>query len=293
MPNPARRPLPALVVFAVLAFAVPARAAHLTGVSFEDGLVYDVDVQTGAATHPRTLSFANVVLDDWAGVEIAPDGTMLLIPVETAEFYGSNLIGAHIQASLALWADPLAVQIGEGDLALDPVTGDLYALGLTDLTIPFTLVRIEPGANGFEDATASVVGEIGSSDVSGLAFDASGTLYALDTATGTTGALRILDPSDAHEISSTPLSTKLGPIAGMDFDPATGTLYVADGGSGPSGDTGTDSLYTLNPANGVLTTIGPLGIAGGLSGLVVPEPQAALLGVAACAALAAVTARCR
>ena len=97
----------------------------------------------------------------------------------------------------------------------------------------------------------------------------------------------MLDPSDASTLSTMPLSTPLGALAaGMDFDPATGTFYVADGGSG-----GTDSLYTLDPATGVLTAIGPLGIAGGLSGLAVPEPDTALLGIAACAALAGVARR--
>ena len=48
-------------------------------------------------------------------------------------------------------------------------------------------------------------------------------------------------------VGTTPLSVELGALAGMDFDPATDTFYVADGGSG-----GTDSLYTLDPATGVL-----------------------------------------
>jgi DNA-binding beta-propeller fold protein YncE len=292
MPNPRRGPLPALLALAFLAFALPASAVRLTGVSFASGLVYDVDATTGAAINPRSLSIVAgctegpglcaFVLDDFAGVEIAPDGTMLLIPVESAEFFGSSLIGAHVDASFALWADPLGVQIGEGDLALDPLSGDLYAVGLTNLIAPFTLVRIEQGPSGWEDATASVVGEIGVSDVSGLAFDATGALYALDTAAD---ALLVLDPTDASTLSSVALSAPLGALAGMDFDLATGALYVADGGSG-----GTDMLSTLDPGTGVLTAIGPLGVAGGLSGLAVPEPDVALLAIVAGAALAAVVA---
>jgi DNA-binding beta-propeller fold protein YncE len=290
MSNPARSPLPALLALACFAFALPASATQLTGVAFASGLVYDVDATTGAATNPRSLSIVagcteglcDYLLDDWDGIEIAPDGLLLGIPVQTAEFFGSNLIGAEVDATLALWADPLGVQIGEGDLALDPVSGDLYAVGLTNLIAPFTLVRIEQGPNGWEDATASVVGQIGLSDISALAFDATGRLWAIDTGADT---LLELDPSDASTLSTTALSHALGTLAGMDFDPATGTLYVADGGS-----TGSDSLYTLDTATGVLTTIGPLGITSGLSGLAVPEPDAALLAVVAGAALAAAVA---
>lgn len=291
MPNPNRGPLPALLALACFAFAQPV-AAQLTGVAFASGLVYDVDATTGAATNPRSLSIiagctegpglCAYVLDDFAGVEIAPDGTMLLVPVESAQHFGSNLIGAEVDATFALWADPLAVQIGEGDLALDPVSGDLYAVGLTNLIAPFTLVRIEPGPNGWVDATASVVGQIGTSDISALAFDATGRLWAIDTGLD---KLLELDPTDASTLSTTALSRTLGALAGMDFDAATATFYVADGGSG-----GTDSLYTLNPATAVLTTIGPLGVAGGLSGLAVPEPDETLLAVVAGAALAAIVA---
>jgi DNA-binding beta-propeller fold protein YncE len=291
MPSPSRVPLPALLALALFASASPS-AAQLTGVAFASGLVYDVDATTGAATNPRSLSIVAgctegpglcaYALDDFAGVEIAPDGTMLLIPVESAEFFGSNLIGAHVDATFALWADPLAVQIGEGDVALDPVSGDLYAVGLTNLIAPFTLVRIAQGPTGWVDATASVVGEIGVSDISALAFDATGRLWAIDTGFDT---LLELDPTDASTLSTTALSRTLGALAGMDFDDATATLYVADGGSG-----GTDSLYTLDPATAVLTTIGPLGIAGGLSGLAVPETNVGLLAVVAGAALAAVVA---
>ena len=126
----------------------------------------------------------------------------------------------------------------------------------------------------------SAVGQIGFSDVSGLAFDAAGTLYALDTGAD---ALLVLDPADASTLATTPLSAPLGAVAGMDFDPGSGVIYVADGGTG-----GQDALFTLDVATGVLTTIGPLGLESGLSGLaVVPEPGALVLAATACAVLGA------
>jgi len=272
---------------AVLAHAIGARAVTLVGVSFEDGLVYRVDPATGTASSAHAVDFAHPcpagtcvsTLNRFAGLEIAPDGTMLLAPVEAAIEFGSSLVA--LADAAAVHADsvaPLSEQVGEGDLALDPLTGDLYALGLTNLVAPFTLLRIEPGANGWEDPTTTVVGEIGSSDVSALAFDALGDLYAIDT--GNDALLR-LDPTDAATLSTVALSAPLGALAGMDFDPATGTLWVADGGSG-----GASALFTLDPATGALTKVGPLGLASGLSGLAVPEPGAGALGAIAVIALA-------
>jgi len=54
----------------------------------------------------------------------------------------------------------------------------------------------------------------------------------------------------------------LGFTGGMDFDPESGALFVADGGN-----LGTDTLYTLDPDTGVLSPIGPLGETFGLAGL--------------------------
>jgi DNA-binding beta-propeller fold protein YncE len=274
---------------ATLALAIGrAEAVTLVGVSFEDGLVYRVDPTTGAASSPRAIDFAHPcesgtcvdVLNRFAGVEVDADGTMLLAPVEAAALFGSHLVQlADVAAVHASSAAPLGQQVGEGDLALDPASGDLYALGLTNLIAPFTLLRIEPGANGWEDPTATIVGEIGTTDVSGLAFDEAGDLYALDT---DLDRLLLLDPTDASTVTSVALSEPLGPLAGMDFDPATGTLWVADGGSG-----GQDALFTLDPATGALAEVGPLGLESGLSGLAVPEPDAAALGTAAAVALAA------
>jgi DNA-binding beta-propeller fold protein YncE len=259
--------------------AASAPAVTLVGVSFTDGLVYRVDPATGAASDPHAVDFGQTALNMWSGVEIAPDGTMLLATVQAAAQLPSHLVAlsdaaqVHADSSVAL-----GQQIGEGDLALDPLTGDLYAFGLTNLIAPFLLLRIERGPNGWADPTTTVVGEIGTTDVSGLAFDAAGRLYALDT---DADALLTLDPSDASTLSSVDLSEPVGALAGMDFDSASGTLYVADGGAG-----GRDMLFTLDPATGILDEIGPLGLANGLSGLAVPEPAATAAGAVVLGSLA-------
>jgi DNA-binding beta-propeller fold protein YncE len=282
-----RRLLPIAAVLALL--PAPAPAVRLVGVSFTDGLVYDVAATTGAATNPRSVVVYNdecpappgCAVEHSSGIEILADGSFLFAPVETANQLKSHLVNAGgIGTALVFGPSsvPLGQQIGEGDLALDPLTGDLYAFGLTNLTIPFLLLRIEPGANGWADPTTTVVGPLSTGDVSAMAFDAAGTLYAIDT---DADALVTIDPTNAHTLGSVALSESLGALAGMDFDPATGTLWVADGGTG-----GRDALFTLDPATGVLDEVGPLGLANGLSGLAVPEPDATAAGILALAALA-------
>jgi hypothetical protein len=290
-----RSRLRAAVVLAVaLGAAAAANAVQLVGTSFTDGTIYDIDPETGAAANPRTVVVYDdecpappgCVLQSSSGVEVLADGSLLLAPVESAVSLGSKLVreptgpGIGSQSSVALDA-----QIGEGDLALDPMTGHLYAFGLTNLAIPFLLLRIEPGANEWADPTTTVVGEIGVNDVSALAFDAAGTLYAIDT---TADALLTLDPSDASTLTSVALSEPLGALAGMDFDPDTGTPYVADGGTG-----GRDALFTLEVETGALTEIGPLGLEGGLSGLAVPEANGPAPAIAVLAALGALARRAR
>ena len=281
-----RRLLPIAAALVLLPASAP--AVRLVGVSFTDGLLYDVDATTGAATNPRSEVVYSgecpappgCVVEHSSGIEILADGSFLLAPVEAANELKSHLVHTGgIGTGLVLESDvPLGHQIGEGDLALDPVTGDLYAFGLTDLTIPFLLLRIEPGANGWADPTTTVVGPLSTGDVSAMAFDAAGTLYAIDT---DADRLVTIDPTNAQTLGSVALSASLGALAGMDFDPATGTLWVADGGGG-----GRDALFTLDPATGVLDEIGPLGLANGLSGLAVPEPGAIAAGAFALAALA-------
>jgi hypothetical protein len=279
------RPGVAAAALALAWGALPANAAELLGASFADGMLYDVDAATGAAANPRSIRMyacnyfcgdMSIPVTHVAGIEshrLAPAMLHVLTTVSGGAL-ANALVSAPLPDPYAAFgaATPAGVQIGEGDLALEPSSGQLFAVGLTEMTAPFTLVRL-PAIGG-----ATVVGEIGFSDVSGLAFDAAGTLYALDTGSD---ALLVLDPSDASTLSTTPLSEPLGATAGMDYDPDTDTLYVADGGTG-----GRDALFTLDVATGALTEVGLLGLDSGLSGLaVVPEADAIALGGAALATL--------
>lgn len=258
---------------------------RLLGASFTAGLLYEIDAASGAASDPRPIRAAvceppcvepPVDAGYVAGIDFDPAAAALRVATTlTNPDVPSALLAVPLDDPLAPFGEirPLGQQLGEGDIALTPSGDAVYAVGLTNTSIPFTLLRIA------SEGDAVVVGEIGASDVSGLAFDAGGTLYALDTGAD---VLRVLDPADGSTLSSVALSEPLGAVAGMDFDFATDTLYVADGGTG-----GRNALFTLDPATGVLAEIGPLGLASGLSGLAVPEPNGAALGSAAALVLAA------
>lgn len=276
-----------VIALAMLVGGGSAGAVQLVGTSFADGMLYDVDAMTGAAGNARQIAVypcdtpceeSPVAVTYVAGIEVSPAAPASFRIVTTlSNVANPNTVMAGALADplvgFGFATPPLAAQIGEGDLALAPDGADLYAIGLTQTTAPYLLLRIT-------SSEVQVVGQIGFSDVSGLAFDAAGTLYALDTGADT---LLVLDPDDASTLASTPLSEPLGAVAGMDFDSTSGVLYVADGGTG-----GQDALFTLDVETGVLTGIGALGLANGLSGLaVVPEPGAFPLGAAGIVALVA------
>jgi len=158
--------------------------------------------------------------------------------------------------------DP-TVQI-EGDLATDPITGILYYIDGTGG--PLLAINSSTGA-------CTVIGDdvhifcmpngADCSDLSAMAFDATGNLYIVDTWLWT---LFKVDKNTAAVISSTPIDPPLTTgSGGLAFDPF-GTLYLA-----------TDSrLYKLDPSTGATTLVGlffPGSGAHGLSGLTfLPDP---------------------
>lgn len=88
--------------------------------------------------------------------------------------------------------------------------------------------------------------------------------------------LHEIDRLTGATLSQVTTNLALGSTAGMDFDPITGALYVADGDLN-----GTNNLYTLDVASGQFTLVGDTGLGGpfgGLAGLeFVPEPSALVL----------------
>lgn len=127
---------------------------------------------------------------------------------------------------------PLGVNIsGEGDIAFSPAgvlyaiesNGNLYTVSL--ITGKASLVGTVPPGNG-----------TGPSDYSYLTFNSfNGNLYAIDdSANGSyTELVQITAGTAASPVAA--LSTKLGNLGGMTFDPlsspATPLAYVADSGN--------------------------------------------------------------
>lgn len=224
-----------------------AAGAELLAVDF-DGILYDLDPLSAQVRNPRDTGIAHL-----NGLTRSPDG----------DYYGHDaLIDTLFRISeltgTATAIGWIGLDVTEGDLDFDPTTGILYGLQTFGDDKLFT-IDVATGLG-------SVVGTVlTNGDASAMAFDAQGTLYVLDTRNE---LLLTVDPATALAGKVVSLSRSLGATAGMDFDPETGLLYVADGGPG-----GTNALYTLDPFAGVLSEIGNTGLPGGLSGLAfVPEP---------------------
>jgi hypothetical protein len=114
-------------------------------------------------------------------------------------------------------------------------------------------------------------------DISALAFDPAGTLYALDSMNE---AIYTVDPLTANILSTIPIGASLGNLAGMAFDPDSGSLYIADGGA-----LGTNKTYLFLLDLQFLFELGDTNAPFGLSGLTfIPEPSSIFL--LACAGLA-------
>jgi DNA-binding beta-propeller fold protein YncE len=254
-----------------LVAAVPVAATPLTGNSFtgaNGAVLYDIDPLTGHAGNPRSTGIDNLV-----GIAFSPDAHLYGLSNSAAASYANSLFRIDPDTGASELVGPTGLgSVTEGDLAFDRTTGSLYGFWNADQGQRqlFTLDT----ATG----TATVIPGSLSGDPSAMAFAPDGTLYVLDTSLQ---KLLTVDRASGAILTTTDLSTSLGSTAGMDVHPATGVFYVADGQSG-----GTDRLYTLDPATGLLTDQGLLGLDTGLAGLAfLPEPGTLLLVMFAGAAM--------
>jgi uncharacterized repeat protein (TIGR01451 family) len=226
-------------------------------------ILYDIDPVTGAATNPRSAGVGHS-----AGIDFGPNGKLYAITTFASTGSDNNAlyeIDPTTGSATRIGTLPNGLNIGpisEGDLAFDP-NGVLYGIGasqsgqpalfIVDLATGIgTIVGVIPGINV---------------DISSIAFDLSGRLFAINNtiSAGTSTFLLELDPVDGKIITTTTLGTNLGGISGMDSDDYSGTFYVVDGAN-----SGNDQLYTLDVGSGTLTPASsPTGVTGGFSGLVV------------------------
>jgi outer membrane protein assembly factor BamB len=258
--------LAGLVVLAALAPA--ARAAPLLLGNDFDGMLYDIDAATGATTHPRPTGLSFLF-----GVALAPDGAAYSVGLRTSDFH-AILYRIDPATGTAVTLGDLGFSAGEGDLAFQPGTGALVALvGVQNAEQQFPrLYRLDTTTAAATQL--SIINTVGPVDGSAMAFRPDGTLFVVDTGRAETGdAERLLtvDPTTGAVLASVPLP-ELGSVAGAVFDPGSGRLLVADGDVNA-----TDRFYSIDPATGLATNVGPTvpdGLAG-LSAVSVPEPASA------------------
>jgi hypothetical protein len=123
------------------------------------------------------------------------------------------------------------------------------------------LLRIDPATGA-----STIVGAIGGIDdpqygtqVQAIAVSPEGLLYGID---GVSSSLVAIDRNSAHASAIGPLGFAVAG-ADMDFDDATGTLYLLAGDAGPEAE----SVYTVDTATGHATPVGLVGADGRSNGL--------------------------
>lgn len=275
---------PAAVAFtALLALASAAEAVPpvLHGVMFRTGSqtsglgpwLFDVNPDTGAATNGRQLN-VNIAV----GIAInRSTGTMYGLTDQLGRINnqsgtgGKNLLfridiptGACTAVGQLDPADTSstgALAVYEGDLDFHPQTGVLW--GVTT-RVDFARLFTVDLATGRGTIVADIVPGAGVQfDVSSIAFDAAGALWALDTRyPSQPGPARIhrVNPTTGAIEQTYATTVALGTVGGLAFDPRTGALLVADGDFG-----GTAKLYRYDFAIGDLVLIGRTGVAIGNS----------------------------
>jgi hypothetical protein len=245
--------------FATLAFRASASPVSIVAAG-GDGRLYDLNTSSGALFNPRGSAspipytgIAYVPGEGLYGVTLGNDNKLYRVDAMTGE---RTTIG------------PTGRDIYEGDLVYRPGAGTLLGINYQG---PFYRVDRSTGATTLLGTTPPRPD--GGRELSGLAFDRAGTLYAIDTGVDSSAAdhLLTLDPTNGQVLSEIAITGgNLLAGVGMVFHPDTGTLYVAEGGFRQTHE---PILYTLDPSTGALTIVGPLGVPDGVSGLaVLPEP---------------------
>jgi len=236
-----------------------------SGGPFTTADLFDVDGSSGAVTGPVATS-----LEVTIGLEMDAAGDLYTVELKDVLWVGlvAKLHRINPTTGAATFIGDLGILPFEGDLAFHPITGDLYGVSSDG-----ELFTIDTGTG-----LATVIGTTSSPngdniDISYLTFDLSGNLYALDN--GNLSAVNSywleVDPGTAGLISSNLVLPKVEDPGGMDVHPTTGEIFMLESDGSPGG-TGPFQLYTVNPATGARTTVGPLIDDQGYSGLAICGP---------------------
>jgi len=246
-------------VVALLSMAQFANASTLYGIEFSSGTgFYWVNQSTGALTligntgNGATGDLTSNLTDTIWTPDMVNDALLTVNPTTGAI---SSTVAIH-----AATGAPVPIV----SLAWDPVTKVLY--GNTSVgfggTTDDALYSIDPTTGD-----ANLIGTIGFNTVYALGFDNNGTLYGVSN---DRGALITVDTSTGA--GSLVNTIQLSAVYDLAFRPEDNTMFVAD--------SGTSSLWTMDPTNGNATLVGPYGGSPnvvGLAFLSVPEPSSLML----------------
>jgi hypothetical protein len=231
------------------------------------GHIYDVDPLTGYAYNPRPTGLSGM-----GGLAYGPNGLLYVLRVSGADAWIYTVDPATGAATPL--GDALGLDVHEGDIDFDPVTGVLYGVGAWRPDQRHPCLFTVDLATG----TGTIINEIGPPvlpiNSAAMAFDQSGTLYVLDAGWNYSAETRLftVDKATGALLTAQVVTPALsiGAVAGMDFSGFDQTLYVVDGG-----DIADRMLFTLDPVTAILTPIGDLRLARGLSGLEFRPPRPA------------------
>ncbi len=243
----------ALAVFA-LGGAACARADDLIAIEWQvytnhNGAFHTIDAATGAATvigPPQTrCSF------EWTGMAWDKVGNRLLASGACAVFEvdpGTGLVQPLFSWGIGEMEDE---QIYDGDIAVDPITADLYVAGRGTAglwRVSLLAQWPDPVRVGFQIPP----------DISGMTFLPDGRLLAVTTTDG--GALYEINPQTSVSTLIGNLGLDFGepqgvswygaPYTDLAYNAQTGILYVS----------AWDKLYTVNPTTGATALVGPHGL---------------------------------
>jgi hypothetical protein len=138
-------------------------------------------------------------------------------------------------------------------LTVQPGTNTLFASSGLNGAHPGSLFTLNPTTG-----VASLVGPTGSPAVTALAFEANGTLFGAGSSSAQSvgDELIRINPATGAGTLVGPFGPGIDGMAALAYNPRTGVLY--GGGGEFSGNGNFTNLFTIDPATGAATLIGPL-----------------------------------
>ncbi len=188
----------------------------------------------------------------WVGLDVRPGfGINTLYAVDATL---GKLVTINSQTGAIASLGSVKTKTGSGEaftgLSFDPTSGILYASGATPTTTRSSLYSVSlPPAS----ISATYLGTTTASPgIIDIAANQSGTLYGIDVVNNN---LVTINKSNGAATAVGPLGFDIDYTEGLEFDPATGTLY----GSLIKVANGYAELYTINSSTGAAALVGKMG----------------------------------